>query len=176
MATAAEGVRVTRREGRWSGRCWSATGTVLVGLLVAASWVVAAPAGAAAAPPVVGCDQAANVVTVTHSVDLDPTCTYSGGLVVTRSHLTLDCRGARIDQGDGRSGVGIIITSPASVALTDITVRNCVVHGFGNGLLVTRPGVKAVAAGHEYDHDDSRIRIVHDQISGTGGVASSTPT
>ncbi len=140
-------------------------------LLVAADPALAQGATPRAGPvPVVGCEQGAAALVVTHSIDLDPNCTYSGGLTITRSHVVLDCRGARIDQGAGRSGVGILVSAPTDAALTDITVRNCVVHGFTNGVRVTRVGFKALVAGHEYDHDYSQVRILDDQISGSGGV------
>jgi parallel beta-helix repeat protein len=129
-----------------------------------------APAGASKSPiPVVGCDQAASSIVVTHSIALDPTCTYTGGLVITRSHVTLDCQGASIDGGE-HDGVGILVTAPIAVSLTDITVRHCAVHGFENGMRVTRDGFRTLAAGHEYDHDYAQVRISDDQISDTGGV------
>jgi len=120
--------------------------------------------------PVAGCDRAASTIVLTASADLDPNCTYSGGIQITRSGVTLDCRGARVDQGDGRSGVGILITTDVDTALHDITVRNCVVRGFLDGVRITRVGFRALAEGHEYDHDYSRVHLVDDQVTGTGGV------
>ncbi len=143
-------------------------GLALVVTLVAA--VLAPSAAASTVPPVVGCAQAATTIVVTRSVDLDPTCTYSGGLEITASHVTLDCRGAHVDQGDGRSGVGILVSAPISASLSDITIRNCVVHGFENGMRVTRVGFRTLAAGAEYVHDYAQVRIQHDQVSDTGGV------
>ena len=139
-------------------------------LLIGVGW---APAGAAmprTGVPVVGCDRAAATIVLTASADLDPACTYSGGIEITRSHVTLDCQGAHVDQGEGRSGVGILITTDVDTALSDITVRNCVVHGFLDGMRITRVGFRTLAEGHEYEHDYARVHLVDDQVSGTGGV------
>jgi parallel beta-helix repeat protein len=118
----------------------------------------------------IGCGQATQHLVVTVTSHLDPSCTYSGGIEVTQSHVTLDCRGAHVDAGTGRSGVGILVHSPAAVALTDVTVRNCVVHGFLNGMRITRDGFKTLAAGHEYDVADTDITVENDRIRDTGGV------
>ncbi len=118
----------------------------------------------------IGCGQASQHLVVTTSSHLDPACSYSGGIEVTQSHVTLDCRGAHVDAGAGQSGVGILVHSPADVALTDVTVRNCVVHGFLNGVHIGRDGFKALAVGHEYDVADSAITIENDRIIDTAGV------
>jgi hypothetical protein len=144
--------------------------TASAALLVGAAVAPSAAATPSAGVPVVSCDQAGSTIVLTASADLDPTCTYSGGIQIIRSHVTLDCQGAHVDQGDGRSGVGILITTDVDTALTDITVRNCVVHGFLDGMRITRVGFRTLAEGHEYEHDYSRVRLVDDQVSGTGGV------
>jgi parallel beta-helix repeat protein len=118
----------------------------------------------------IGCAQATQHLVVSASSHLDPACSYSGGIEINQSHVTLDCRGAHVDAGTGRSGVGILVHSPVDVALTDVTVRNCVVHGFLNGMRVTRDGFKTLTAGHEYDVADAAISIENDRIRDTGGV------
>jgi parallel beta-helix repeat protein len=133
-----------------------------------------APAAAAATTrpgvAVVGCDQAASTIVLTTSAELDPSCTYSGGIQITRSHVTLDCQGAHVDQGDGRTGTGILVTTGVDVALHDITIRSCLVHGFQDGVRITRVGFRDLGEGHEYEHDYSRVHLVDDDISGAANV------
>jgi parallel beta-helix repeat protein len=45
-----------------------------------------------------------------------------------------------------------------------------VVHGFLNGMRITRDGFKSLAAGHEYDVADADITVENDRIRDTGGV------
>lgn len=98
--------------------------------------------------------------TVTANTHLDPACTYSGVLIST-SNVVLDCRGGRIiDPPGGQAWQrGIEISAPVTTALTGVTVRNCYTEGFTNGLRVTRPGFKTLAAGSEYDVAFSNIRV-----------------
>ena len=152
------------------------------GLGAAAALLVAVAAGAACepAPPViveaplpelvggepgpgstlVGCDRAAEVVTVTGPTHLDPSCTYTGGFRVAASHATLDCRGARIEDPTGEASRGILVTTPADVPLTDVTVRNCVVVGFLNNVRVTREGFRSLPAGDESEYENGTAGIV----------------
>src|SRR3954468_24779008 len=56
------------------------------------------PAARPGAPVVLGCDRAAERVQVTASSVLDPACTYTAGVDIRASDVTLDCRGALIQQ------------------------------------------------------------------------------
>ena len=80
----------------------------------------------AADSTLLGCELAGTRLQVTSSAHLDPACTYGPGIDVTASGVTLDCRGATIDPGDDRSGVGIHVHGPVDVPLHDVEVRNCV--------------------------------------------------
>lgn len=126
-------------------------------------------APAAAAPLVVGCDQAAVRVQVTTDVVLDPTCTYTAGFDVVASGATLDCAGALVRSG-GQSGIGILVHTPMDTDLANVTVTNCRVQGFLNGLRVRRDGFKGHPAGHEYDHATSNITIEGNDLTGSRGV------
>jgi len=118
------------------------------------------------APPIVdpgsqliGCDQAADRVVVTASAHLDPACTYTGGFEISTSRVVLDCRGAQVEDPEGDSGVGILVTAPTTVELSDVTVRNCFVKGFLNNVRVSREGFKSLVQGSEYDAPFTNITI-----------------
>lgn len=119
--------------------------------------------------PQIGCERADERIQLTTSARLDPECTYTAGIDVTGSHVTLDCRGATIDPGDGRSGVGIHAHSPASTPLVDVEIRNCVTRGFTNGIRVSRDGFKSLAPGHEYDVGTADIRLVNNDVGASNG-------
>jgi parallel beta-helix repeat protein len=126
------------------------------------------------APPVAGsvliaCDQAANRITVTTDSHLDPDCVYTGGFDVTASDTTLDCQGATI-HGPKSAGAGIVISAPVGSDLHDVTVKNCHVNGFMNGLKVTRPGFRDLPAGGEYEDDLDDIVITESSFTDTYGV------
>jgi Right handed beta helix region len=106
-----------------------------------------------------GCDHAAQRLVVAGPTHLDPSCTYTGGVDISTSGATLDCRGARIEAGPGAAGPGILIDTPATAALADVTVRNCIVKGFSNNLRVRRSGFKDLVEGAEYDAATSGILI-----------------
>jgi parallel beta-helix repeat protein len=107
----------------------------------------------------IGCDQASTPVTLTASAHLDPACTYVAGLTIGASDVVLDCRGATIESAPGAGGIGISVSTPADTDLSGVTVRNCVVKGFLNGLRVTRVGFRSLTAGHEYDHGTSSVVV-----------------
>lgn len=117
----------------------------------------------------VGCDQAAAVIVITQTSHLDPSCTYPKGIEVRASDVVLDCRGATIQSPPGEGGRGIAIASSVDVALTNVTVRNCIVKGFTNGIRVTRDGFRSLPAGGEYDHPFSDIVIEDTNIYETRG-------
>jgi parallel beta-helix repeat protein len=51
-----------------------------------------------------------------------------------------------------------------------VTVRNCRVRGFLNGIKVTRDGFRTLAAGAEYVHGTSEVAIEDDDVRDTRGV------
>jgi hypothetical protein len=117
----------------------------------------------------VGCDRAAEAVTVTVSSHLDPACTYTQGITVTASGTTLDCRGARIESLDRTGSRGVTVTAPTSVALTDVTVRNCVIEGFLNNVRVTRAGFKDLPPGDEYQNAFADIVLENSHLYNSRG-------
>ena len=120
-----------------------------------------------------GCDDANKRIAVTVSTHLDPSCTYTKGLEILASDVTVDCRGAHIERapevGQNR---GISIETPTTVALHDITVRNCDVSNFPNGLRISREGFKTLAFGAEYlsVYDDVLIENNNFHHSENSGV------
>lgn len=109
----------------------------------------------------IGCDQAADRVTVTASAHLDPACIYAGGFDISTSGVVLDCRGAHVEDPEGDDRIGILVSAPTTVALSDVTVRNCFVKGFLNNARVSREGFKSLVQGSEYDAPFSNITIVN---------------
>lgn len=141
---------------------------IVAGLAVVASAAASAVADRAGAA-MVGCDQAATRIVATSDVELDASCTYTAGVDITASGVTLDCRGARIASTSG-AGRGITIVTPVDVALADVTVRNCHVEGFLNSLRVTRDGFRTLPDGAEFEHPTSNITIEDSTFSGSRGV------
>jgi hypothetical protein len=117
----------------------------------------------------IGCDQAAVRVTVTAPSHLDPSCTYTGGFVLAASGAGLDCQGALVD-GAGQGGRGIEISSPAAIAMADVTVRNCRIQGFLNGIRITRPGFRDLAPGQEYGTALHDVTVEDSDVRATRGV------
>lgn len=158
---------------RWRAiRALLATVTVLVALATAGavpSEARIAGADPALSPAVsVPCSTAEERLVLTRNTELDPSCTYTGGFVVSTSGVTLDCRGA-IVQGQG-VGHGIDIEAPTTVALHGIRIRNCRVDGWQNGIHITRLGFQSLAVGVEYVDGFSDIAIEHSQVSDSAGV------
>jgi len=134
---------------------------------------LAAPAGAAdpipgPAPPVIGCDRAADRIEVTVSSVLDPSCTYTAGVDITAADVTLDCRGALVQRAGG--GIGILVETPADVDMAHVTIRNCRVDGFVNSIHLRRAGFNALPAGHEYDHHLDDVNVLDSILTGSRGV------
>jgi len=126
------------------------------------------------APPIAGsvlipCDQATNRITVTADAHLDPNCTYTGGFDITASDTTFDCQGATV-ANPAHASVGIVISAPVGSDLHDVTVKNCHVNGFMNGLKITRPGFRDLPAGGEYEDDLHDIVITESSFTDTYGV------
>lgn len=116
----------------------------------------------------VGCASANVRVTITETSHLDPSCVYTKGFDLTASNVTLDCQGAVI-QSPLTAGRGIFVTAPSTVALSNVTVRNCIVGGFLNSIRVNRQGFKSLAPGSEYDNSFSNILIENDLLHDSGG-------
>ena len=121
------------------------------------------------ASQLIGCDRADEAVTITASSHLDPACTYTQGIAVTASGTTLDCRGARIESVDRTGSRGVVVVAPTSVALHDVTVRNCVIEGFLNNVRVTRDGFKQLPAGDEYQNGFAGIALENSHLYNSRG-------
>jgi parallel beta helix pectate lyase-like protein len=111
---------------------------------------------------VIGCEQAGTHLVLTASAELDPSCTWTGGLEIVASNVVLDCRGAHVVGTGG--GVGIQVHAATDMALANVVVRNCVAEGFLNNVRITRDGFHDLAAGVEYEHALSNI-LVEDSTS-----------
>lgn len=118
----------------------------------------------------IDCSVADTRIEVTADAELDPSCTYTAGIDVTASDVTLDCRGARIASAPGAGGRGIEVRTPVDVAMSGVTVRNCRVEGFLNSLRVTRDGFRDLAPGEEFLTPTSDIAIEDSTFSGSRGV------
>lgn len=127
------------------------------------------------APPefgseLIGCDRASQRVQVTATSHLDPSCVYTMGFEISTSGVTLDCQGAVVRSAPGAGGRGIEIHTPVDTPLHDVTVRNCHVEGFLNGLRVTRDGFRDLPPGEEYENGTARIRIERSSFEDSRGV------
>ncbi len=142
---------------------------VLLVVAAAAAALIGAPRPAGAAPVVIGCDQATTRVQVTGDAELDPSCTYTAGFDITASNTTLDCKGATIDAAVDQ-GVGILISTPNDVDLSNVTVTNCHVEGFLNNLRVRRDDARFLPAGSEYLSNTANIVLAGNEFSGSRGV------
>lgn len=63
-------------------------------------------------------------------VKLSPQCTYKGGIIISRSNVTLDCQGAIFD-GGGRTKYGIHIQGQGA-PVSNVTIENCKFVNFGD--------------------------------------------
>lgn len=147
--------------------------TVVVALGLIGSLVACEPlpppqpdAGSALIP----CSQADQRVVITASSHLDPSCTYTQGIEITASHVTLDCVNGLIKSAEGADGVGILVHVPTDVDLTDVTIKRCQVEGFVNTIKVTRDGFRDLADGEEFVHSTSDIVVEDSQLRGSRGV------
>ncbi len=125
----------------------------------AALAILASGAAAAPAPEseLVDCSRAANRITVRTSSHLDPSCTWTRGVRILASDLVFDCQGALIAATDRQ--YGLEISAPTTMALSNITVRNCRIDGFLDSVRITREGFRDLAEGVEYDNAFSNIVI-----------------
>lgn len=116
----------------------------------------------------IDCPRGVARVTITETSHLDPSCEYPKGFDVVSSDVTLDCRGARVVSLQ-QTGRGIHIKAPATEALTNVRVRNCIVGGFTNPIRVSRDGFRELTPGAEYEHSFSDILIENSLLSDSGG-------
>ena len=116
----------------------------------------------------VSCDRAGDRLTLTADAVLDPSCTWTAGVTITASDVTLDCQGATI-QGTG-VGDGVDVEAPITEPLHDVHVRDCRIQGFEDGVQVIRIGYTTLAAGVEYDHGFSDISIEGSHIADNTNV------
>lgn len=119
----------------------------------------------------VGCENADEKLTITSSSHLDPSCTYTRSIQITASNVVFDCRGAHIARDPAvNDRLGIEIVAPTSVALSDVTVRNCTVENFAtNNMRIRREGFKELQQGSEYENSFSDIRVENSNFYGSGG-------
>ncbi len=126
--------------------------------------------GAALVPGsnLIACDRADEVIVLSESSHLDPSCTWTRGVRIVASDVTFDCQGALIASTGG--GQGLLITTAVDVGLSNIKVRNCTVEGFLNSLRITREGFRDLAAGEEYEDGTSNIVIENSTFLGSRGT------
>jgi parallel beta-helix repeat protein len=140
-------------------------------LVVAIMAAILAAAPAAAVDPgseLITCDRADERIDITVSSHLDPSCTWTRGVEILASNVTLDCQGASIAAPDRRYGV--YIHAPADTPLTNITVRNCHIEGFLNNFHIEREGFRQLAEGVEYENGFSNITIEDSTSRNSRGV------
>ena len=145
-------------------------------LIVPTSFLLLAAAGmlpslASAVDPgseLITCDRADQRVDITVSSHLDPSCTWTRGVEILASDVTLDCQGAHIAAPDRRYGV--YIHAPTDTPLANITVRNCHIEGFLNNVHIEREGFRQLAEGVEYENGFSNITIEDSTILNSRGV------
>lgn len=115
------------------------------------------------------CDRASEHLVVRRDSHLDPKCTYTGGVEITSSNVTFDCRGAAIDDPEGDDDYGIHVHARASLRLSRVSVRNCLISGFLNNVRVSRDGYRSLAEGREYVAAPSRIEIRNSRLLNSRG-------
>lgn len=139
--------------------------TLVVSLLSSLLLQCVAFAGVAPESQLISCDRADTRVTITESSHLDPSCTWTRGVEIVASDVTLDCQGAHIAAPNRRFGV--LIMAPIDVILENITVRNCHIEGFLNNIHIEREGFFDLAELDEadaYEHAWSNI-VIEDSTS-----------
>jgi parallel beta-helix repeat protein len=131
--------------------------------------VHASPADAVdPASQLITCDQAGERVEITVSSHLDPSCTWTRGVEILASNVTLDCQNAHIAAPDRRYGV--YIHADTDTPLSNIVVRNCYVEGFLNNFHIEREGFRQLAEGVEYVNGFSNITIEDSTSMNSRGV------
>jgi hypothetical protein len=138
--------------------------------MAVAAWLGSGTVAMAVDPgsQLLGCELADTKVTISTSSHLDPSCTWTRGIEIVASDVTLDCQGALIASTNRR--YGIYIVAPTDVALSNIRVRNCNVDGFLNDIHIEREGFRDLPAGGEYDNLFSDIVIEDSTVTNSRGV------
>jgi len=138
-------------------------------VLAAATLLVPLPALAVdPGSELITCDRADDRIELTVTSHLDPSCTWTRGVEILASNVTLDCQGAHIAAPDRR--YGIYIHEDTDTPLTNITVRNCHVEGFLNNIHIEREGFRELAEGVEYENGFSDILIEDSTSLNSRGV------
>src|SRR5262245_51259309 len=85
------------------------------------------------------------------------TANYNGRIVIGGGYLTLDCNG-KVISGYGQSGIlrqrGILVNSRSHV-----TIRNCYVTGFLNGIVVQGSQYVTLDNVHAYSNEEDGIEV-----------------
>jgi len=143
--------------------------TAVSALALASSILVSTSAHAGGLEaPLIGCERSGEMVEITQSARLDPSCEWTGGIRVVASDVTLDCQDARIVSTNVRYGIHII--APVDTPLSNVTVRNCHVEGFLNCIHIEREGFRELPAGEEYENTFSNIVIEDGSVLNSRGV------
>ena len=144
--------------------------SLLLSALLAASPSVLPHTALATEPELtqIGCERADERITLTESARLDPSCTWTKGVRITASDVTLDCQGATIASPGG--GLGVHIVAPTDVPLSGVRVRNCHIEGFLNCLHVERDGFRTLPEGEEYEAAFSDIVVEDSSMKNSRGV------
>ncbi len=116
----------------------------------------------------IGCERADQMITISTSSHLDPSCVWTKGVKIVASDVTFDCQGAHIVSPTRRRGVHIV--APTDVALSNVTVRNCHIEGFLNNLHIEREGFRDLPEGVEYENSFSSIVVEDTTIRNSRGV------
>jgi parallel beta-helix repeat protein len=146
------------------------------GALCAALLLLGAATATAVDPDsvLIGCDQAMQPQQLTASAHLDPSCDYRRGFEILASNVTLDCQGAKIiadqDLPGNQRQRGVWIHAPQTVALANVTVRNCHVEGFLNNYHVEHEGFRQYTVENEYENAFSNILIEDSTSLNSRGV------
>ena len=112
-------------------------------------------------------------MTISATSHLDPSCTWTRGVTIVASDVTLDCQGAHIATTNKRYGVYIV--APTTQALSNVTVRNCYIEGFLNNIHIERDGFRDLPAGDEYENAFSNI-VIEDSTCRTRAASACTST
>jgi len=118
----------------------------------------------------IGCNRSAEHVILTRSAHLDPACSYTGGFEITQRNITLDCRGATIEDPEGNQAVGVLAHGGTNFAMANVSVRNCIIQGFFNNFRVTRDGIRDLEPGQETINSYSHIELRNSRILRSRGA------
>jgi len=114
------------------------------------------------------CANRSKPLNIKRNTALNPKCTYRHGFRISRSNITLDCRGAII-AGGVKSKAGILISAPSDLRLENVTVRNCIITNQPVGIQVSRTKWRRLKRGHENENGFRRILISNLRILDSKG-------